>query len=71
MNYRCKSKMTWTKIPKEEKCINHEAPERYLIDTCWKYIYEVFKSPDKAIEKYYEEKWKSNNLDRYIKKVKT
>jgi hypothetical protein len=38
-----------------------------LIDTCWKYIYEIFKSPDKAIKKYYESKNKNSNLDRYIK----
>jgi hypothetical protein len=42
-------------------------PELYLIETCWEHIYNIFKSPDKALEEYYEKKHKNNNIDRYIK----
>jgi hypothetical protein len=51
----------------EEKCINHEVSEIFLINTCWNKIIEVFSNPDKVIEKYYNEKNKNNNLERYNK----
>jgi len=66
ISYRCWWKMKSKLKAWEEKCKNHEVSEKFLIDTCWDKIYEIFKDPDRALEKYYEEKHKNNNLDRYI-----
>ena len=59
--------MSWVKLQWRKKCDNHEIKESYLIDTCCEHIYNIFKSPDKALKKYYESKNKNSNLDRYIK----
>jgi len=67
-NYRCKSKMSWV-IKNWKKCKNHEVSETFLINTCWNEIYKIFKSPDKALEKYYNEKHKYSNIDKFRSKI--
>lgn len=67
-NYRCKSKMSWV-VSSWPKCTNNEISETFLINTCWNEIYKIFKSPDKALEKYYNQKHKYNNIDKFKSKI--
>lgn len=69
-NYRCKSKMSWI-VPNWPKCTNNEISETFLINVCWDEIYKIFKSPDKALEKYYNQKHKYNNIDKFREKIES
>lgn len=69
-SYRCNWKMKWKKTTWEARCINHEVSENYLVDNIWNKIYEIFKSPDNAIEKYYNEKKVNSELSKFQKELK-
>lgn len=70
LNYRCKWSMKKSTLV-DKKCDNHNISEIFLINHIWKKIYEIFKSPDKALEKYYNEKNDvTNNVTKLEKEIK-
>lgn len=49
----------------ETRYYNKEISEKYLIEHIWNKIDEIFKNPDKILEKYYNSKNQNNLIEKY------
>lgn len=68
-SYRCNWKRKYSKLNNEPKCTNREVSWRYLLDEIWNKIYDMFKSPDNALKKYYNEKKSHSDIKKFEKQL--
>lgn len=64
MSYRCWWTYTYRTM-EETRCYNKEISEKYLVESIWKKIEEIFKNPDIILEKYYNSKNQNNLIENY------
>jgi len=68
-SYRCNGKMKYKKTDIEPRCEGIEVSGMYVLNEIWNKIYEIFKSPDNALKKYYNEKKSHSNIDKFQKQI--
>lgn len=64
ISYRC----WWTysyRTMEETRCRNKEISEKFLIESIWRKIEEIFKNPEKMLEEYYHSKNQNNLIENY------
>lgn len=68
-SYRCNGKMKYKKTDIEPRCEGMEVSGMYVLNEIWDKIYEIFKSPDNALKKYYNEKKSHSDIDKFQKQI--